>query len=69
MDNINDELRKHFARLGAKGGAVKSEAKAAAARKNGKRGGLLRIQDEFSSEPDRRKRYQLRKAKREAQCQ
>lgn len=59
-------LHRQLAEIGAKGGAAKSEAKTLAARANGKLGGKPAIEDEFSSEPDRRKRYQLRKAAKQA---
>jgi hypothetical protein len=36
---MNDAVKKYLAEIGRKGGSVTSKAKAAAARKNGKRGG------------------------------
>lgn len=37
--SVTQILTEHFKRLGSKGGKVRSEAKAEAARANGKRGG------------------------------
>jgi hypothetical protein len=39
---MNDAVKKYLAEIGQKGGSVTSKAKAAAARKNGKRGGRPR---------------------------
>jgi len=39
---MNDAVKKYLAKIGKKGGSVTSDAKAQAARKNGKQGGRPR---------------------------